>query len=149
MLTLRTASPSDYDRLVSVVDAWWGRPIAGSLPRLFLDHFWSTSLVAEHGDQLAGFLVGFVSPSQPGRAYIHFVGVAPDHRGTGLGRTLYERFFEQARDAGCTSVGAITSHVNAGSIAFHTSMGFDVKGPIDDYDGPGQRMMAFTRALET
>ncbi len=149
MPTLRAATPADYERLVGVVDAWWGRPIAGSLPRLFLDHFHRTSLVAEDGGELAGFLVGFVSPSEPAHAYIHFVGVAPGNRSTGLGRRLYERFFEIARDAGCTRVGAITASVNAASIAFHTRLGFNVKGPIDGYDGPGSRMMVFDRALET
>ncbi len=38
-MELRTATPADYDRIIGVVDDWWGRPIAGSLPRLFLDHF--------------------------------------------------------------------------------------------------------------
>lgn len=148
MTTLRAATPSDYDRVIGVVDDWWGRPIAGSLPRLFFDHFPRTSLVAlDDAGEVEGFLVGFVSPSEPERAYIHFVGVAPAARGTGLGRRLYERFFDQARDAGCTRVGAITASINAGSIAFHTAMGFAVKGPVDGYDGPGTSMMAFDRAL--
>lgn len=147
-MNVREAAPDDYDRIVAVIDGWWGRPLAGALPRLFLDHFWRTSLVAETSNaDLAGFLVGFVSPSKPGHAYIHFVGVAPDTRGSGLGRTLYERFFAIARDAGCHTVGAITSHVNTASSDFHAAMGFAVKGPIDDYDGPGTRMFRFDRAL--
>lgn len=148
-VTLRTASPADYDGIVAVVDDWWGRPIAGSLPRLFLDHFWRTSLVAENADgSLAGFLVGFVSPSEPERAYIHFVGIAPDARGSGLGRRLYDRFFEIAREAGCGRVGAITASINSASLAFHTAMGFAVKGPVAGYDGPGSDMLVFDRVLE-
>ena len=38
---------------------------------------------------LAGFLVGFVSQSRPGEAYIHFVGVRPDERDRGLGRRFH------------------------------------------------------------
>ena len=41
---------------------------------------------------LAGFLVGFMSPAQPGEAYIHFVGVHPKERSHGLGRRLYTTF---------------------------------------------------------
>jgi ribosomal protein S18 acetylase RimI-like enzyme len=147
-LILSAAEPTDYDEIISVVDAWWGRPIAGSLPRLFLDHFHRTSLVArDPGGALAGFLIGLPSPSLAGRAYIHFVGVAPVVRGSGLGRLLYERFFTLAREAGCARVGAITAPVNTGSIAFHRSMGFTVTGPVAGYDGPGKDMIVFDRPL--
>jgi ribosomal protein S18 acetylase RimI-like enzyme len=145
---LAEARPGDYDEIIAVVDDWWGRPVAGSLPRLFLDHFHRTSLVArDSGGGLAGFLVGVLSPSRAGRAYIHFVGVSPDARGTGLGRRLYQEFFALAREAGCVGAGAITAPVNAASIAFHRSMGFTVTGPVEDYDGPGRHMMVFDRVL--
>ena len=148
-VTLRTASPSDYDAIVGVVDEWWGRPIADLLPRLFLDHFWRTSTVAESPEGArVGFLVGILSPSDPEQAYIHFVGIAPESRGLGLGRRLYERFFETARDAGCRRVGAVTSPTNSASIAFHRRMGFTVKGPVPDYDGPGNALIVFDRPLE-
>ncbi|GAA0926855.1 GNAT family N-acetyltransferase [Virgisporangium aurantiacum] len=145
---LSPARAADYDEIVAVVDDWWGRAVAGLLPRLFLDHFHRTSLVARDDDgALAGFLIGMLSPSQPGRAYIHFVGVTPAARGRGLGRRLYEEFFALARAAGSSGVGAITAPVNAGSIAFHRSMGFSVTGPVVGYDGPGKDMMVFDRAL--
>ena len=46
-----------------------------------------------------GFVCGFLSQTDPEEAYIHFVGVSPEHRGGGVGRTLYERFFAEVRDA--------------------------------------------------
>ncbi|WP_230860118.1 GNAT family N-acetyltransferase [Actinoplanes aureus] len=145
---LRPARAADYDEIVAVVDDWWARAIAGSLPRLFLDHFHRSSLVArDRTGVLAGFLIGVLSPSQPGRAYVHFAGVAPAARGAGLGRRLYEEFFALARAAGCNGVKAITSPMNAGSIAFHDRLGFTVTGPIVGYDGPGRDMMVFDRAL--
>jgi ribosomal protein S18 acetylase RimI-like enzyme len=144
---LRAARPEDYDAIAAVVDQWWGRPIVGSLPRLFLDHFHRTSLVAETAEGLAGFLVGLVSPSVPSRAHVHFVGVAPDARNGGLGRRLYSEFFALAAYQGAASVTAITSPVNHGSVAFHRRLGFSVDGPVPDYDGPGKAMMVFRRAL--
>lgn len=146
-VTVRAATPADYDRIAPVVDDWWGRPILGVLPRLFLDHFHRTSLVADDAEGLAGFLVGFLSPSEPEQAYIHFVGVAPRHRGAGLGRSLYERFFALAREAGRTRVGAVTGPVNTASVAFHRAMGFDVAGPVPDHGGPGHPLITFTRPL--
>lgn len=146
---VRVARPEDYAAIAAVVDAWWGRSIVGSLPRLFLDHFHSSSLVAPGADggPPRGFLIGFGSPSLPDEAYIHFVGVAPDARGGGLARALYEAFFAAARDDGRRVVRAVTSPVNTGSIAFHTALGFHVDGPVTDYNGPGHDLIAFRRAL--
>jgi predicted GNAT superfamily acetyltransferase len=147
IIRLRPAEPSDYDRIVPVMDGWWGRSVHGGLPRLFLDHFAHTSLIAEWDGDLAGFLVGFLSPSQPDVAYIHFVGVSPDHRGSGLARRLYMSFFDLARAGGRTVVRAITSPQNEASIAFHQAVGFTVTGPVTDYDGPGTDRVRFERSL--
>lgn len=145
--TIRPARAADYDAIAAVVDDWWGRPVLQGLPRLFLDHFHRTSLVAESPDGLRGFLVGIVSPSEPDEAYIHFAGVHPDARSHGLARALYDRFFQIARDHDRHVVKAITSPVNQGSIAFHRRLGFTVRGPVPGYNGPGQDFMTFERAL--
>lgn len=146
--TLRTARAADYDRIIAVVDDWWGRPLRRALPRLFLDHFWDTSFVAEAPDgQLAGFCVGFLSHAQPDVAYIQFAGVAPERRGAGLARRMYESFFALAAVNGRSVVRAVTAPVNTTSIAFHSAMGFTVTGPVQDYDGPGSAKMVFERRL--
>ena len=62
-MNMRTAGPHDYNQIVAVVDDWWGRPVAAGLPRLFLDHFWNTSRVAEDESHRAGVLCP--SPSSP------------------------------------------------------------------------------------
>ncbi len=144
-ITLRTATAADYDPIIAVVDDWWGRPIRSALPRVFLDHFHATSTIAETDGALAGFLVGFLSPSQPEAAYIHFVGVDPALRGNGLARVLYERFFALATADGRRVVRAITAPHNAGSIAFHTALGFTVTPPIQDYNGEGSPKVLFER----
>ncbi|MGP3963634.1 GNAT family N-acetyltransferase [Nonomuraea sp. 3N208] len=144
---LRPATPADYDAVAAVVDEWWGRPVLASLPRLFLDHFHGTSLVAEGPEGMAGFLVGFLSPSAADEAYIHFVGVSPAARGGGVARAMYERFFALARAHDRHVVKAITSPVNEASIAFHRRMGFTASDPVPDYNGPGTHLVTFARAL--
>jgi N-acetylglutamate synthase-like GNAT family acetyltransferase len=136
MSILRHAEVRDYDPIIQVIDDWWGgRPMAGMLHRLFFEHFQPTSFVIEEHAEMVGFLVGFRSQTTPTQAYIHFVGVHPDYRGQGMGRRLYEHFFEVVRKMGCTEVRAITSPVNRGSIAFHRRMGFAILPGDADIDG--------------
>jgi predicted GNAT superfamily acetyltransferase len=144
---IRTARPADYDAIAAVADLWWGRPVLGSLPRLFLDLFYRTSLVVDGPGGVDAFLVGILSPSDASRAYIHFVGVAPHVRGFGYGRMLYEEFCTMARADGRSVVSAITAPVNAGSAAFHAAMGFTVTGPVTDYNGPARDMLVFEKSL--
>jgi predicted GNAT superfamily acetyltransferase len=146
-LTVRSASPEDFDTIIAVIDDWWGRPASRDLTRLFLDHFCGTSLIAEQGGELAGFLIGFLSPAKSLQAYIHFAGVAPAWRGAGLARSLYEQFFDQARQDGRTVIKAITSPQNGPSIAFHQAMGFTASDPIKDYDGPSLDRVVFVRSV--
>jgi ribosomal protein S18 acetylase RimI-like enzyme len=146
-LRSRPARPEDYDAIASVVNQWWGRPVLAALPRLFLDLFHSSSLVVDGPDGPVAFLIGILPPAQPQRAYIHFAGVAPQARQAGLGRQLYEEFFVLARADGRRVVSAVTAPANAGSIAFHRSMGFAVTGPVPDYNGPGRALVTFERPL--
>jgi ribosomal protein S18 acetylase RimI-like enzyme len=143
----RMARPQDYDAIAAVADGWWGRPVMAALPRLFLDHFYRTSLVIDGPDGPLAFLIGILSPSDNARAYIHFAGVSPQARNQGLARRLYEEFFAMALADGRQVVGAITAPVNATSIAFHRAMGFTVTGPVADYDGPGRDFVVFERSL--
>jgi predicted GNAT superfamily acetyltransferase len=154
---IRQLSTADYPSVISVIDQWWGgRQMADQLPRLFFEHFTDTSFAAERDRRLAGFLAGFISQSRRGEAYIHFVGVDPAERGNGLGRLLYETFFQAAEARRCVLVRAVTSPVNRGSVAFHQRMGFrlepgdaDVDGiPVSSgYDGRGGDRVRFIRSL--
>ena len=118
------------------------------LPRLFFQHFTNTSTVVEHPDgRLAAFLIGFFSPAEAGTAYVHFVGVDPALRRTGLGAHLYRLFADDTVRAGRGTIRAITSPINTQSIAFHTALGFTVSPTRPDYDGPGDDRVCFTLTL--
>lgn len=164
MVKLRAARESDHPAIISGVHSWWSdsrtpqqsRELAMLLPRLFLQHFASTSLVAYDGEALSGFLVGFYSADDDHDAYIHFAGVDPALRRQGLARRMYATFFDAAAVAGRRRVRAVTSPANRGSIAFHAALGFTtIPGPLEvegtwvhpDYDGPGQDLVRFTREL--
>ena len=131
------------------MNVWWdGRQLAPVLPRLFFLHFEGTSFVAEDDDgDLVGFVCGFLSQTDSAEAYIHFVGVSPDHRGEGVGRALYERFLEEVRSEGRSVVRCVTSPANRDSVAFHEALGFEVDRVVADYDGPGEDRVLLVRAL--
>ena len=144
---IRPAEPADYPRVHAVVDDWWGgRPMAAMLPKLFFVHFRDTSFIAEDDEGvLAGFLCGFRSQTFADEAYIHFVGIDPARRGSGLGRTLYERFFDAV--APRTTVRAVTSPVNERSVAFHQALGFEIERVDPGYDGVGEPRVLLVKRL--
>ena len=154
---IRGAAPSDHAAIIAVMPDWWGgRDLRTSLPKVFLMHFWNTSFILENDHEMIGSLVGFLSPAYDKEAYIHFIGVHPQYRKRGLGKMLYERFFELCQEHGRTIVRSCTSPVNKKSIAFHTRMGFVIEpgdGVIDgtpvtlDYNRPGDPKVLFTKHL--
>lgn len=158
-LIIRPLDESDFIPIISVVDEWWaGRQMTDKLPKLFFTHFNDTSFIIEVDGEIVAFLIGFVSQSYSNEAYIHFVGVHPDYRKQGLGRKLYESFFDKVTAKGCNIVRSITSPVNKGSICFHTSMGFQIVegGSLvngisinTNYDGFGKDRVLFFSVKST
>lgn len=152
-LTVRNSCPADHPKIIAVMKNWWGgRDLTMMLPKLFLDHFCDTSFIIEKEEHLIAFLIGFLSPSRIHEGYIHFVGVHPDYRDIGLGRFLYQLFFDVCKKNHRDTVRACTSPVNKGSIAFHKKVGFSIsKGNKDvegirmslDYNGPGDAKVLF------
>ncbi len=156
-MTIRPITEQDYPPVISVLNDWWGgRRMSDMLPRLFFKHFQQTSFIAEENGVIQGFLVGFISQSHPDQAYIHFVGIHPDHRKGGMGKGLYKKFFDTVKNHGCKTVHLVTSPDNTNSIAYHAKMGFMIeKGNAEangvlihtDYDGPREDRVLFLKEL--
>ena len=156
----RRPREADHRRLVGLVDEWWGgRRLHPLFLRLWFQHFTGTSWIAEDVNGMpVGFLVGFISPDHPDRAYIHMVATSPNHRRRGLGRMLYERFSEDVAKRGVRRVKAVTRPGNRVSVGFHRAMGFTVEdGPgtqglygtpaYPDYEAEGDDKVVFSRDL--
>jgi ribosomal protein S18 acetylase RimI-like enzyme len=135
-MTVRLVKGSDYYILSPLINEWWnGRQMSDLLPKLFFDHFKNTSFIVEEEGEIIGFLIGFLSQSYSNEAYIHFVGIHPQHRGKGIGRHLYNQFFDVIKQNGRNIVRCVTSPVNKASIAYHTKMGFEIEqGNKDNQD---------------
>jgi predicted GNAT superfamily acetyltransferase len=124
-MQLRHVRMSDCDRVVAVIDEWWGDPATGSyLPHVFFSHLASTSFALETSDGvLVGFLLGFLSQTHPDEACVHMIGVYPEFRRLGFARRLYQRFFVAAQINGRRYVRAVSPD-STQSVAFHLAMGF-------------------------
>jgi len=127
-MTVRLVKGSDYYIISPLINDWWnGRQMSDLLPKLFFDHFKNTSFIVEEEGEIIGFLIGFLSQSYSNEAYIHFVGIHPKHRGKGIGRQLYNQFFDVIKQNGRNIVRCVTSPVNKASIDYHTKMGFEIE----------------------
>jgi GNAT superfamily N-acetyltransferase len=156
-MNVRRITKADFDRIVEVIDHWWGGPIGTFAHPIFYYELGEHALVVEQGSLMIGFLLGFIAhggadltpqagDDAPRTGYVHLVGIHPDFRRRGVGRLLYERFTEGCRTAQCVRMKAITAPGNEGSIRFHVALGWDID-EIDDYAGPDRRRIVFVRSL--
>ena len=145
-MNVRRIAKADFDRIVEVIDHWWGGPIGTFAHPIFFYELGDQALVVEQGPEMIGFLLGFVVPSPALTGYVHLVGIHPEYRRRGVGRLLYDRFTEECQAAGCVRMKAITTPGNEGSIRFHVALGWNVQ-ELDDYAGPGRRRIVFTKPL--
>ncbi|MBG9812322.1 hypothetical protein ABD68_12170 [Bacillus endophyticus] len=156
-MEIRLVEELDYNVISLVINDWWnGRQMSSMLPKLFFEHFKNTSFIVEEENQIVGFLIGFLSQSHLNEAYIHFVGVHPEYRGKGVGRRLYNHFFDVVRQNGRDTIRCITSPINKGSIAYHTKMGFEIEQGDKEfnnvsihtnYDGVNQNRVLFVKNM--
>lgn len=155
-IATRRARTEDFLPIRTAARAWWGeRDLSVLVQRFLLEHFSSTSLVAQEGETMVGFLIGFVSGDDPNVGYVHLIGVDPAVRERGVGTRLYERFTALVQARGVTELRGVTSPGNTGSIAFHRRIGFDLVPSPDgsevheEYAGPGQPRVLLRKRLST
>jgi L-amino acid N-acyltransferase YncA len=145
---IRQATPDDLARILASLPEFWGeRDVRHLHHPMFVREFADTALVVPAAaGGIAAYLLGFVAPG--GTGYVHVVGVSRAHRRCGLGRVLYERFATLARERGATSLKAVTSPGNHGSVAFHRSLGMSAT-LVADYAGPGEDRVVMTGPIGT
>ncbi|MBI3014948.1 MAG: GNAT family N-acetyltransferase [Candidatus Tectomicrobia bacterium] len=145
----------DFHQIVSHIAEFWGSDRTLHLHHpMFVHEFGDTAYVVKDGSDVAAYLFGFLSQTEP-TAYVHLVGVRTPYRRRGLARQLYEHFISVALSRGCKKLKAITTPGNLGSIAFHRALGMEMIGTaneqgipvVRDYAGPGQGRVVFVKDL--
>ncbi len=145
-MIIRGITKEDYDYVVAVLDRWWGGPSGERAHPVFFYELGEQALIAEDDGEVVGFLLGFLAPTVPPTAYVHLVGIHPEHRRRGVGKELYVQFTRRARTAGAERIKAITTVGNEGSVRFHEALGFSVTED-PDYAGPRRSRVVFTKSL--
>ena len=157
---LRHATEDDQPRIVAVGDHWFaGRRIWPLLVRAWFRDFGGTSLVADAPDgSPRGFLLGYRSPARPDEAILHLLGVDPNHRRRGLGRSLVDAFATDAAAAGASVVRAVAWPDDPIAIAFFRAVGFVPEAgsgsqrlygvpAYADFEADGEDRAVFLRSL--
>jgi predicted GNAT superfamily acetyltransferase len=145
----------DYDQILAALPEFWDGRDVRHLHHPFLIHeFADTAFVIRDGGQVVAYLFGFFSQVQP-IGYVHAIAVRASARRRHLAQRLYAHFVESARRRGCSHVKAITNPSNAGSIAFHKSLGMQLLGEpnengipvVPDYAGQGLSRVVFWKPI--
>jgi L-amino acid N-acyltransferase YncA len=104
------------------------------LPRLQLTRPGDHLLVAEREGAVAGYV--FSGDYRPRAAYAHTretsIYIAPEARGQGVGRALYDELLPRLRADGMRLVVAVVALPNPGSQGLHRACGFERVGVLHD-----------------
>jgi phosphinothricin acetyltransferase len=101
--------------------------MAARIERITATHPW---LVAEDGEEVRGYAYACRYMERPAYRWAASVSVyvAPDRRGRGLGRALYEALFERLRGQRFRLACAGITLPNEASVALHERLGFEAVG---------------------
>ncbi len=148
-------TPKDYFQILDALAEFWDGRDTRALHHPFLIHeFGNSAFVILDGSRVVAYLFGFLSQGER-VGYVHTIAVRATARRRGLAQRLFNHFAGFAREHGCTHIKAITTPSNAGSIAFHKSLGMELLGEpnadgvpvVADYAGRGASRVVFWKAI--
>ncbi len=84
------------------------------------DYFASTSVVVHRGDEVVGFVAGFLTPAEPTTLFVWQIGVSGSARRLGLGSQMLDHLVDRLRPL---HLEATVTPDNAASTALFRSLG--------------------------
>jgi ribosomal protein S18 acetylase RimI-like enzyme len=145
----------DYNQILDDLPAFWdGRDTRHLHHPMLVREFGNSAFVFRDGALVVAYLFGFISQTEP-IGYLHLLAVRASARRRHLGEALFAHFVDFARRHNGKHVKAITTPANAGSIAFHKSLGMELLGEpnadgipvIADYAGRNEPRVVFWKAI--
>lgn len=122
---IRILGPSDAAVLANVAPDVFDGPVDPRWSAEFLADARHHLAVALDGDTVVGMAsaVHYVHPDKPPELWINEVGVAPTHRGAGVGRRLLQALFLRGREHGCREAWVATEKANHAARRLYASVG--------------------------
>jgi GNAT superfamily N-acetyltransferase len=152
---ISNCTQQDFTEILdALADFWDGREVRHLHHPMLIHEFGNSAFVIRDGGVVNAYLFGFISQVEP-VGYLHLIAVRSSARRRGFGQRLFHHFVEFARARGCRHIKAITTPANAGSIAFHKSVGMEMLGELNaegipivqDYAGRGEPRVVFWKAI--
>src|SRR6476646_2799547 len=123
--TIRILGRLDASMLADVAPDVFDNPVDPRLTAEFLDDSRHHLAVAMVEGRVIGMAsaVHYVHPDKPPELWINEVGVAPTHRGLGIGRRLLDSLFERGRSLGCRQAWVATGPGNVAARRLYAAAG--------------------------
>ena len=125
MTRIAVLGPGDETILRSVAQGVFDGPIREGLAREYLEDPRHHLVVATDADEVVGMAsaIHYVHPDKDPELWINEIGVAPGHRGRGLGKRLLRELLRIAHDLGCREAWVLTERDNAAAMRLYESTG--------------------------
>lgn len=146
-MKVRPARPADLDGLVELEQAFPTDRLSRRQWRHMLTRAHAAVWVAEdgsgrlEGDAIVTFRRGFDG------ARLYSLVVAPDARGSGVGRALLEAAERSARERGCVSLRLEVREDNQPALALYHRHGFELVGTSEHFYGDGGTALRMRKRL--
>lgn len=144
---IKVLQSGDETILMNVAAGVFDNPIDAELTREFLGDPRHHIAVAIDDGLIVGFAsaVHYIHPDKPPELWINEVGLAPTHRGRGLGKSVLRALFEVGRAHNCTLAWVLTYRSNVAAVALYSSVG-GTEGADDS--GPSNDMVGYSFSLD-
>jgi GNAT superfamily N-acetyltransferase len=121
----RLATPHDATTLARAADGVFDHGVDSTLAAEFLSDPRHHLAIAIEDGRIVGMASGvhYVHPDKTPELWVNEVGVAPSHRGRGLGRRVLGVLLDHGRVLGCTEAWLLTDEANAAARRMYAAAG--------------------------
>ncbi len=126
-MELRKASFDDYIKLYELIGEIEGivqHPT--HFYKIMITYFGNSIPIVSLNGRIVGFLLGFVSQTDPDEFFIWQLGVSPQHRGKGIAGKIMDYTLSIATESGCRRITATVETTNKPSQLLFESSGFSI-----------------------